>query len=253
MVVTVQRNPGDRRGATDDDRVEACLVANVIDGSEDAFASIIERHEAAVFAEATRTSRDHTVGSEVVQDTFLTLWNRAELFDPNRGRLRAWLVSIAHNRALDHLRRARRRDRATPFSSFNPDPEQEASTVDWLTSAGQPIGAGVREPGPEASVVRKETREAISAAVASLSSLERSVIALAYDGGLSQSEIAVRLGWPIGTVKTRTRSALRHLRDRLQRSDDVLPAGRNGGGVSWQARSRVTSPRATAACSAPCP
>lgn len=250
--MAVQRNPGDTRGAAHDDLVEACLVAKLIDGSEDALARIIQRHEAAVYAEATRTSRDHAVGSEVVQDTFLTLWNRAELFDPKRGRLRTWLVSIAHNRALDNLRRARRHDRAAPFSSFNPDPEQEASTVDWMMSAGQPIGAGKREPGPEATLVRKETREAISAAMASLSSLERSVIALAYDGGLSQSEIAVRLGWPIGTVKTRTRRALRHLRDRLERRDADLPARRNSVSVGRPARSHFPTVAATAACSTLC-
>jgi RNA polymerase sigma-70 factor (ECF subfamily) len=74
----------------------------------------------------------------------------------------------------------------------------------------------VPEPGPEAALSGKESRAAVAAAIASLAPLERSVILLAYDGGLSQSEIASRLGWPIGTVKTRTRSALRHLRERLE-------------------------------------
>jgi hypothetical protein len=93
-------------------------------------------------------------------------------------------------------------------------------------------------------------------AVASLAPLERSVILLAYDGGLSQSEIAERLGWPIGTVKTRTRSALRHLRERLERFDgDVQARGaemrRENDGAGTVRRLGVASPApvpATSSC-----
>ena len=190
----------------------------LVEGSEDALARLYDRHGPAVFAEATRTSRDRWVAAEVVQETFLALWNRAELFDPSRGPLRAWLMTIAHNRAVDHLRRASRHDRAAAFSSFAGSDEIDPSTTEWLAAAGEPVAAGGPEPGPEMAFSSKETRASIMDALASLAPLERSVIVLAYDGGLSQSEIAVRLGWPIGTVKTRTRRALRHLRDRLERS-----------------------------------
>ena len=207
----------------DDDKeaaAEATLVKRLLDGSEDALARLYDRHGPAVFAEANRTSGDRWVAAEVVQETFLTLWNRAELFDASRGRLRAWLLTIAHNRAVDHLRRASRRDRAAVFSSFGAGGDAEASTVDWLAATGEPVAGAGEELGPEAWLSREETRESVADAVASLAPVERSVILLAYGGGLSQSEIATRLGWPIGTVKTRTRRALQQLRERIERTDE---------------------------------
>ena len=198
---------------------EACLVQTLIDGSEDALARIYDRHAPAVLAEATRASGDRWIAAEAVQETFLTLWNRAGLFDPSRGELRAWLLTIAHNRAVDLLRRAKRHDRATAFSSFGAGGDIDASTIDRLAASGRPVAAASPEPGPEIWLSREETRASIGEAIASLAPFEQSVILLAYEGGLSQSEIAVRLGWPIGTVKTRTRSALRHLRDRLDQLD----------------------------------
>lgn len=246
--VATQRIPPDRPPDNTSELVsEACLVQGLVEGSEDALAHLYCRHGAAVMAEATRTSRDRWIAAEVVQETFLTLWNRAELFDPSRGVLRAWLLTIAHNRAVDHLRRTNRHDRAATFSSFGGGDEVDASTIDWLAASGEPIAAARPEPGPETWLYRKETRTSIADAVGSLAPLERSVIALAYDGGLSQSEIAVRLGWPIGTVKTRTRSALRHLRDRLERSGEDVQARTadpqvRGDGARALHRSHVSSP-----------
>jgi RNA polymerase sigma-70 factor, ECF subfamily len=226
---------------------EACLVQRLVDGSEDALAHLYCRHGPAVMAEAARTSRDGWIAAEVVQETFLALWNRAELFDASRGLLRAWLLTIAHNRAVDHLRRANRRDRAAAFSSFGGNHERDGSTIDWLAASGEPVAVAEPEPSPETWLSRKETRASIREAVASLAPFEQSVIALAYDGGLSQSEIAVRLGWPIGTVKTRTRSALRHLRDRLaQWEGDVRARGagpwRENDGAQALRPSRVSPP-----------
>jgi RNA polymerase sigma-70 factor, ECF subfamily len=208
----------------------------LVEGSEDALAGLYDRHGPAVFAEANRLSRDRWVAAEVVQETFLALWNRAELFDPSRGPLRAWLMTIAHNRAIDHLRRASRHDRAAAFSSLAGTNGADASTTEWLAAAGTPVAAAGPEPGPEMALASKETRASITDALASLTPVERSVIDLAYDGGLTQSEIAVRLGWPIGTVKTRTRRALRHLRDRLERTQGgaqaraarAIPVARDG-------------------------
>lgn len=221
---TPESFPGDGRATRYEPVAEACLVQDLIDGSEEALARLYERHEAAVLAEAMRTSRDRWISAEVVQETFLTLWNHAERFDPSRGLLRAWLLTIAHNRAIDHLRRAKRHGRAAAFSSLGPRGELDASTIEWLTASGEPIAAARPQPGPEAWLSSKETRASIADAVASLPPLERSVISLAYHGGLSQSEIAFRLDWPLGTVKTRTRNALQHLRDRLERSEgDINP------------------------------
>ena len=224
--MTIERPHIDTPDSGDKWIAEACLVKRLIDGSEGALAHLYDTHAPAVFAEATRTSGDRWIAAEVVQETFMALWNRAEQFDPSRGALRAWLLTIAHNRAVDHLRRANRHDRAAAFSSFGAGGDVDASTIDWLAASGEPVAAAGPEPGPETWLSREETRASIASAVASLSPFERSVILLAYDGGLSQSEIAAHLGWPIGTVKTRTRSALRHLRDRLERSDgDVQVRG----------------------------
>ena len=195
---------------------DSSLIRQLVEGSQDALAGLYDRHAQAVFVAALRVSRDREVAAEVVQETFLTLWNRAERFDASRGALIAWLQVIARNRAIDHLRSAGRHDRAATFSSFDRDGWDDQATVEWLTSTGELIGAAGAEPGPEMALADKETREVIQDALISLAPLERRVIELAYGTGMSQSEIAEHLGWPLGTVKTRTRRGLRHIRERLE-------------------------------------
>ena len=213
------------------------LLRDLIAGSEDALAGLYDRHAKVVNAAAMRAGGDQWVAAEVVQETFLALWNRAELFDPSRGTLAAWLTTIARNRAIDRLRAAGRHDRAASFSSFVQADADDHSIVEWLTATGELVGVGGTEPSPEIALSNKETRASIEVALSSLDPAERRVIVLAYDGGLTQSEIAATLGWPIGTVKTRTRRALRHLRDRLEgRDTGSLPAGlpnAKPSGVAW--------------------
>jgi RNA polymerase sigma-70 factor (ECF subfamily) len=229
---------------------DSSLMRQLIEGSQDALAGLYDRHAEAVFVAALRVSRDREVAAEVVQDTFLTLWNRAELFDPSRGSLPAWLLAIGRNRAIDHLRAAARHQRAAAFSSFARGDADDQSTVEWLTSSGDLIGAAGREPGPEIALSDMETRESIQDALASLPPSERQVIVLAYDTGLSHSEIAAHLGWPMGTVKTRTRRALRHLRERLEGPEMRTHAGERQGRPSAVLAARPalnTSP-----CMSPC-
>jgi RNA polymerase sigma-70 factor (ECF subfamily) len=199
------------------------LVREMIGGSQTALSSLYDRHVDVVFAAAVRTSRDRGIAAEVVQETFLALWDQAERFDPVRGTLRSWLLTIARNRAIDRLRAAGRHDRAAAFSSFGQADQDDRSTAEWLTTSGELIGSAGPEPTPEVALASREERSAIQAAVAALDPMERVVIVLAYGSGLSQSEIAAKLDWPIGTVKTRTRRALRRLRDRLEDT-----AGRTG-------------------------
>jgi RNA polymerase sigma-70 factor (ECF subfamily) len=201
----------------DESTSDAQLVRQLIDGSHDALATLYDRHSEAVFGAALHASRDRWIADEVVQETFLVLWNRAELFDPTRGSLAAWLLAIARNRAIDGFRSASRHQRAATFSSFARSETEEGSIGEWLTASGDLIGGAGPEAVPEAALSDKEMRAALRDAIASLAPTERDVIVLAYEGGLSQSEISERLGWPIGTVKTRTRRALHRLRDRLER------------------------------------
>jgi len=194
---------------------DASLLERVVEGSTEAFASLYDRHADVVHAVAMRTTRDHGRAADIVQETFLALWDRAELFDPNRGSLRGWLSAIARNRAIDQVRHASRHDRALAFSTLATAEGDDSSLAEWLTSTGAPIAMGAPDPGPETTVVGLETRASVAHAIASLAPVERSVITLAYGAHLSQAEIAERLGWPLGTVKTRTRRALRHLRERM--------------------------------------
>jgi RNA polymerase sigma-70 factor, ECF subfamily len=217
------------------------LMRAVIDGSQDALARLYDRHGATVFGAAMRTSRDQSVAAEVVQETFLVLWDRAELYDSARGSLPSWLMTIARNRAVDHLRAAGRRDRAATFSSFARDGESDHAVADWLTASGALIGMGGADPGPEHALTSKEERRSIDEVIGALDPVERTVILLAYDGGLTQAEIADRLGWPLGTVKTRTRRALARLREVLQSTADSAST-RSAGGADVQRT-----------CPTPCP
>jgi RNA polymerase sigma-70 factor (ECF subfamily) len=215
---------------------DASLVGEVIQGSERALADLYDRHGNAVYAAAMRVSRDSWVAAEVTQETFLALWNHAERFDESRGSLAAWLQRIARNRTVDQLRSAGRHHRAGTFSSFAAASGDGHLIDDWLAASGEPIAMARSEAGPEAAVTQNETRASIADALANLAPHERSVIQLAYADGMSQSEIATRLGWPLGTVKTRTRRALHRLRDRLE-----APHG-----------AALSAPR-RAPCASPCP
>ena len=190
------------------------LLGGVLRGSETAFGSLYDRHAGAVFASALHATGDRQVAEEVVQDTFVTLWNRAELFDPEAGSLRTWLLTIARNRGVDRLRAAARRVRAMPLSSLLADRDDDGSLAERVGFGGTLVAAGQLED-PEATAATRETRAEIAAALARLEPIEREAVVLAYGAGLSQSEIADRLGWPLGTVKTRTRRAFRHLRELL--------------------------------------
>jgi RNA polymerase sigma-70 factor, ECF subfamily len=199
------------RGPFDD----AALVREVAGGSYDALAALYDRHATAIYAVASRLTSDRGVAEEVVQDTFLALWDRAESFDPRTGSLPAWLHTIARNRTVDRLRSAGRRPQlAGPHRSSTAE-DSETQILERAAAIGTIVGGSQPPTGPEDALASKETRATIDLALGTMAVEERTVIVLAYHDGLSQSEIAERLGWPLGTVKTRTRRALRRLRDAL--------------------------------------
>ena len=170
---------------------ESQLVSRVAKGDERAFLSLYDRYASRVYALTLRVLGDNMLAEEATQDTFLKLWSRAKLFNPHKGSLIPWLLTIAHRTALDRLRLENRR----PPASNAQEPDQAWSTL------------------PDATTLNSEARwRSLYFAVQSLSDEQRQVIDLAYYKGMSQSEIAEVLGWPLGTVKTRIRTAMQALR-----------------------------------------
>ncbi len=187
---------------------DAELVSAVTRGDTAALSVLYDRHASVVFRVAFRRLGDRQLAEEVVQDVWLTLWDRGGMFDPGQGSLPVWLCTIARNRATDRMRSLGRRPGALPLSAVfatDDDPDRALAAGSLLASGGAPSD-------PELIVDELALRDAMTAALASLSADERTVLQLGYYGELSQAEIAVRLGIPLGTVKTRTRRALLRLR-----------------------------------------
>jgi len=172
---------------SDDDE----LIAKVAKGDERAFLALYDRHASHIYALTLRILHDPILAEEVTQDTFLKLWSRARLYLAERGTLLVWLLTIARRTALDRLRLEGRR----PVLSDGNDPEELWQNI------------------PEQDTSTDESRwRSMYFAVQSLSPEYCQVIELAYYQGMSQSEIAETLGWPLGTVKTRLRAAMEQLR-----------------------------------------
>jgi RNA polymerase sigma-70 factor (ECF subfamily) len=170
---------------------DAELVAQVAQGDKQAFLVLYDRYASRVHAVTVRVLRDPMLAEEATQDTFVKLWSRAHLFSSERGSLLIWLLTIARRVALDRVRLEARR----PSLSDSNDPEEA-----WLNI-------------PDVDTLSEENRwRSLYFAVQTLSVEHRQVIELAYYQGLSQSEIAETLGWPLGTVKTRLRAAMEQLR-----------------------------------------
>ena len=207
-------------GTVADRADDAALMREVAAGSEAALAALYDRHADAVFAAACRSTSDRGLAEEVVQEAFLALWDRADRYDPSMGSLASWLHTIARNRMIDRLRAAGRRPALVPLpGSAGGDGAPDADALEWMLHAGSMVGAGVPAASPEAVAVLEELRRELQGAVAAMPDDERTVIVLAYGDDLSQTEIAERLGWPLGTVKTRTRRALGRLRRVLEDRD----------------------------------
>jgi RNA polymerase sigma-70 factor, ECF subfamily len=211
----------ERRSADTDD---AALVRALAAGSEDALAALYDRHVDGIHAVALRLTNDRQLAEEVVQETFLALWNRAELYDPAVASLATWLRTIARNRTVDRLRAAGRRPPLVPLPGLGDDEASDAG-FERLRPDAVVLGGAVPDAGPEAAAEAAEVREAVASVLATMPEAERTVIILAYREGLTQSEIAERLDWPLGTVKTRTRRALAHLRDALEAGDQPVRSG----------------------------
>ena len=145
--------------------------------------------------------RDSGVAEDLVQETFLRIWNRVQGFDPDRGALGPWLLAVARNRAIDYIRSARGRM------------DRNLLELDLFERAEH--GSPSNFVDMEREVLNADSARRIKAAMAKLNENQQKVIELAYYEGLSQTEMAERLGQPLGTVKTWVRTALKHLKDEL--------------------------------------
>ena len=172
------------------------LLAVVARGDEQALATLYDRYDRVAYGLAYRILRDQALAQDAVQDAFLSVWRTAASFDPLRGKASTWLLTLVHRRAVDAVRREDRR-RARPLDDA-------------------PIASG---DATDETAELREQRRAVQAALAQLPPEQREALELAYYGGLSQSELAERLGVPLGTVKSRMFAALAKLRDLL--GDDI--------------------------------
>ena len=205
-------------GVTMSGRSDEELVASLVEGDEAALGELYDRHADSLFRTALLRLGDRGLAEEVLQDTYLALWNRAELFDGAQGSVIGWLSTIARNRAIDRLRSSARRPAPVALSGLvgtSTDPGAADDARDALLAAATPVAGVTAAPDPEREVDVAELRREVDQALADIPDQERTVLKMAYYDELSQSEIATRLAWPLGTVKTRTRRALARLRESL--------------------------------------
>ena len=176
------------------DLTDGELISRTGDGDRGAFEVLYRRYSRPVFGLALRRLGDRGRAEDAVQETFASIWRAARSYRPERGPGAPWLYAVARNAIIDRSR-----------ARYEPPAEapDEASP----------------ELGPPERVEAGWTAWRVHRALEELSPNERSVIELAYWSGLSQSEVAEYLGIPLGTVKTRTRAALAHLADQLEKEE----------------------------------
>ena len=173
------------------DPEEADLIARISAGDREAFGEFYDLHASVLFGFCVRILRDARDAEDVLQETFVQAWRDARRFDPVRASARGWLFTIARSRALDRWR-SRRSYESRVAVSDDPGLERAAGAADEAAAA--------------------DTRAFVERALGTLSGNEQAVLRLAYFEGLTQEEIAGRLGEPLGTVKSRTRAGLAKLR-----------------------------------------
>jgi RNA polymerase sigma-70 factor, ECF subfamily len=168
------------------------LLQRIAGGDRDAFRRFYDRYATLAFTFALRLLGSPSDAEDLVQEIFLQIWRQAQSYSPERGSPEAWLITITRSRAIDKLRSSHRRGMAI----VTPD---EPSQVERAASAERPTRA-------------TEVKLTVQGVLAKLPEAQRLVLELAYFDGLTQTEIAARLGEPLGTVKTRIRAGLERLR-----------------------------------------
>ena len=175
---------------------DRALLRAMQDGDQQAVAELYDRYGGAAYGLAYRIANDPGLAEDIVQEAFVSLWRQCGRFDPDRGQVRSWLLTIVHHKAVDAVRRrANRPERGLPEGA-----EQ------FLESSGRPDE--LAEITMDADAVRQ--------AVAQVPEEQRKTILLAYFGGLTHVEIADRMQVPLGTVKSRLRIGLEKMREALR-------------------------------------
>jgi RNA polymerase sigma-70 factor (ECF subfamily) len=179
---TATRNPEPNDGA---------LIAAIHAGNQDAMAQLYARYSPVVYAVALRVLADTAAAEDVLQEIFMQLWRKPESFDSGRGNLAPWLAVITRNRAVDVLRKRR--------------PQTEISET--IVSV---------EPDLASEADRSRVMEKVRAVLKEMPLAQRSSLEMAYFEGYSHSEISVKTGEPLGTIKTRIRAGLMLLRKAVE-------------------------------------
>jgi len=183
--------------------LDSALVTRAAGGDERALGELYDRFGGMAFSLACAIVGDHADAEEVVADAFAQIWRSAAGFDPGRGSVTAWIATIVRTRALDLVRARKRRARVLADAAV-------------VTDEGETLVIPPTLESPDRGAELTETRALVQRSLAELPAPQRRVIELAYFGGLSQSEIAEQLSEPLGTVKTRMRSAMEKLRHALR-------------------------------------
>jgi RNA polymerase sigma-70 factor (ECF subfamily) len=182
---------------------DEAVVALAARSDEVAFAELYDRYGRVAYGLALRVLRDEALAEDAVQDAFLAIWRGAAHFIPERGKASTWILTLVHRRAVDLVRRENRR-RTEPLEETDvPASQGSAEDIAWL----------------------RLERERVQAALKLLPDPQREAIELAYYGGYTQSELAERLGQPLGTIKSRMFAGLTRLHELLEAPSK---------GESWQ-------------------
>ena len=175
---------------------DEALVALLARGNDTALAELYDRFGRSAFGLALRVLRDEKLAEDAVQEAFLSAWRGAVSFQAERAKVSTWLLTLVHRRAVDIVRREERR-RTEPIEGVE-DAQGDATD--------------------EQAFLRLQ-RERVQGALRQLPDTQREALELAYYGGFTQSELAERLGQPIGTIKSRMFTGLNRLRELLVESE----------------------------------
>jgi RNA polymerase sigma-70 factor (ECF subfamily) len=197
--------PHGRSARSDADVSDEELLREAAQGREAAIATLFDRYQGLMYGLASRITADPAIAQDAVQEAFLSIWRHASRFDPNRASARAWILAIAHHRAVDAVRRRR--------------------TTSALAGDEGPLPPALVRPDLWGEVRQRLDADVVREALGRLAPLQREAIELAYFSGLTQQEIATRTGSPLGTVKSRVRLGLQALRTEIEAIERVpVPA-----------------------------